>query len=294
MDCLRQLTPQARRPPAFSSRPLPPPADECSSCAPVSQVCPSLVPPVASVRAPFARYVVTLAPVNLAEFVSELTSGRPVLVDFPRLTVLIDPTLCSLILDNALSNASKHGHPQSPDVRLTIGCPANPLGPSRFLRITVSNAANPDRPSITPEYVEEVLSGAAQRSALTSAMSDQIGLQHTFLAAETLGVRPSLKQDRQQVVFEMCIETEIAPVPDVQQDHLRDSLLAQFPGDLQVYCLDDSEPTRRLLHHNLVRWANTQCVHALGSDQSEVWCLLWDVPCLWDDVPLLCGPLCWP
>jgi hypothetical protein len=216
------------------------------------------------------RYKVALIPVNLAEFVSELTSGRPVLVDFPRMTVLIDPTLCSLILDNTLSNAFKHGHPESPDVRLTIACTPNPLGSARSLHITVSNVANPDRPSVTPDYVQQVLSGETQRSASTSAMSDHIGLQHTFLAAGALGARPSLKSSGQRVVFEMGLETEIAPVLDVPQDHLRTSLLARFPRDLEVYCLDDSDAARRLLHHNLVRWADTQNVHAFGNDQTEV------------------------
>ena len=64
-------------------------------------------------------------------------------------------------------------------------------------------------------------------------MSDHIGLQHTFLAAQALGAGPSLKSSGQRVVFEMGLETEIAPVLDVPQDHLRTSLLARFPRDLE-------------------------------------------------------------
>ena len=93
---------------------------------PLCVQCGPLLLPVGSAHTPIIRYKVALIPVNLAEFVSELTSGRPVLVGFPRMTVLIDPTLCSLILDNTLSNAFKHGHPESPAVRLTIACTPNP------------------------------------------------------------------------------------------------------------------------------------------------------------------------
>ena len=66
------------------------------------------------------QYNLALHPVDLADFASELTSGRHVTLDIPRVTVLLDPTLCGLILDNALSNAFKHGHPDHPSVKLTI------------------------------------------------------------------------------------------------------------------------------------------------------------------------------
>ena len=49
---------------------------------------------------------------DLKAFASELTSGRQVTLDVCELTVMLDVTLCSLILENALSNAFKHGCPQ--------------------------------------------------------------------------------------------------------------------------------------------------------------------------------------
>ena len=62
------------------------------------------------------------------------------------------------------------------------------------VKFTVINRANPTRPAITPEYVTKVLSGEVRRGSSTSPMSDQIGLQHSFLAAQAAGMTVSLTQ----------------------------------------------------------------------------------------------------
>ena len=63
---------------------------------------------------PITNRPVMLQPVRLVEFAAELTSGRQVELDVCNLTVLLDVTLFGLILENALSNAIKHGCPQVP------------------------------------------------------------------------------------------------------------------------------------------------------------------------------------
>ena len=65
------------------------------------------------------------------------------------------------------------------------------------LRFLITNRVNPARPKITPDYINNVLTGKASPSG--SITSDHIGLQHSFLAAETQGMKISLTQHGDQV-----------------------------------------------------------------------------------------------
>ena len=83
-------------------------------------------------------------------------------VRVPDQAVCIDERLCHLILDNALSNAFKHGHCDNPDVQLAIELSqaATATSPdTMLLTATVTNVAHPARPTITPEFVTQVLEG---------------------------------------------------------------------------------------------------------------------------------------
>ena len=115
--------------------------------------------------------------------------------------VYIDPILTGLILDNLISNAFRHGRSPHPDVELHVDTsgPVSPPGKTTQLSFAVTNAANAARPPITPEYVQEVLAGTASRGRAVSAMSDQIGLQHSFMAAKAHGMTLSLRQEGEQV-----------------------------------------------------------------------------------------------
>ena len=177
--------------------------------------------------------------------------------------VLLDERLCHLILDNALSNAFKHGHPQNPDVRLSIALHETPTRDSALLTATVTNVAHPARPPITPEYLTKVLEGRAPLGPTTSAISDRIGLQHSFLAGATMGANLSLTQAGGQVVFKMQFRVESAAArssPPPQGSVADDFAAAPFPSGLKICCLDDSEAARRLLYHNLVTHAQTNAV----------------------------------
>ena len=48
----------------------------------------------------------------LPAFAASLTEGRPIQSDITPLTVSLDQTLAGLVLDNALTNAMKHGDPE--------------------------------------------------------------------------------------------------------------------------------------------------------------------------------------
>ena len=103
-----------------------------------------------------------------------------------------------------------------------------------FVVLQVSNAANPAKPSLTQDYVLSVLKGEAKAGPATSAMSDRIGLQHSFLAAKAHGMAASLRQSGDEVVFQVQATTRLVQAPQVAGDDLREAYLGAFPRDLQV------------------------------------------------------------
>ena len=193
------------------------------------------------------RYQVVLQPVDLKAFASELMPGRQVTLDLCELTVMLDVTLCSLILENALSNAFKHGCPQDRAVRLTITAASSNSATSSAtednkvcVKFIVINRAKPTRPEITPGYVTKVLSDEVRRGSSTSPTSDHIGLQHSFLAAQAGGMTVSLTQTAEDVMFAGQIEPQTATSVTTVADEMREQDLAQFPNDLRICRIDDS------------------------------------------------------
>eukprot|EP00667_Euglena_gracilis_P012341 EG_transcript_12678 len=134
------------------------------------------------------EYTPVLNEVRLKEFGESLLAGRAVRGQFPDLTVYLDQMLCSLILENALSNAFKHGDPRSPDVEFTIAVEPSPLPRSASnprtetdarVTLTVSNAADPLAAPLTEERAAQLLSGqaaaAAQPREVRPVLSDRLG-----------------------------------------------------------------------------------------------------------------------
>ena len=194
-------------------------------------------------------YQPSLQPVQLSTLVDEVTAGRDIQVSVEDKRVLLDEKLYSLVLDNTINNAFKHGRPQDPQVRLTVSTApvdggVNPLDDKRVrLTFRLSNQANPSRPRITDDYVAKVLRGEAKENV--GALSDQIGLQHSLSACQALNVTASLTQRGQTVVFTAVGDVELAaPMrsPDGQQcSTTLDQEAAAFPPDLKICCIDDSD-----------------------------------------------------
>ena len=110
----------------------------------------------------------------------------------------LEEILSCLILDNAIHNAIKHGAHQDPCVRLSVSvsdaepqqAPTAPTAPaSGYVQVypsrapemlalvcTVTNRANPRKPVITNDYIQEVIHGF--RNQATAALSDQIGYSY--------------------------------------------------------------------------------------------------------------------
>ena len=138
------------------------------------------------------------------------------------------------------------------------------------LSFKVTNKCNPARPALTPEYIDLVRSGKSFPSASqgTNAMSDQIGLQHSFLAAHAHGMQLSLTQEDGIVTFEGLLQVELAEMPQDLQDETRALDLTLFPSNLQV-------PVRArrqgLCSHHAHLWATSDSAprsEAVGTPQA--------------------------
>ena len=223
-------------------------------------------------------YQPSLHPVQLRALVDEVTAGRDIQVSVEDKSVLLDEKLYSLVLDNTINNAFKHGRPQDPQVQLTVSTAPVDSGPSladdKHVRLTfrLSNQANPSRPRITNDYIAKVLRGESKENV--GALSDQIGLQHSLSACQALNVMASLTQRGPTVVFTAVADVELAtsiPLLDGQQcSTTLDQEAAACPPGLKICCIDDSDAARRLLDLNLRARAKTSDVHVFGKERLEV------------------------
>ena len=233
-----------------------------------------------------AKYTLSLCPVRLGAFAAEYAAGRHMTYTADEGTVLIDPTLCGLLVDNAISNAFKHGHPEDPRVKFSIrldgGSPsveeallldAAPSAAADRVQVTfcVENETNPVRPTITPSYVESLLSSrAAPDVSRTCAFSDRIGLQQSFAAGDAHDMTCALVQIGSIVKFTASMYALRAPPAAAPAAGAGACDVTQFPADLHVHCIDDSGAARRLLEHNLRARANTDNVRLFGRVHSDV------------------------
>ena len=184
----------------------------------------------------------------------------------PQSVVRIDPILPGLILDNALSNAFKHGHPEDPDVQLSIETRTANGEQERqvHLEVCVTNNANPSRPVVDDDYVTSVRRQDGSQHA-PDPMSDQTGLERSFLAAEVHGLSMSLAQQGCQGTLRVrgIVDTALLP-SNVVDDNMNAAELADFPADLHIYCMDDSAGARLTLESLLPCKANTEYVRVFG------------------------------
>eukprot|EP00667_Euglena_gracilis_P007124 EG_transcript_7190 len=232
------------------------------------------------------EYVSVLNAVDLREFGQELVAGRRVALEVLDGTVLMDGTLMQLILENMLSNAFKHGHPEHPDVQLIIRMEEsrnNLLGmerPHRTVSFIVRNVAHPLRPRLTDEAVRALFHGRGQapspRGSVIPSLSDGVGLLHCALAARLGGIALALRQEGDVVTFTATVEAEVPEGPLGGTTELDLVRLGPFPPGLKVFCLDDSAAARRLLEFHLKRGCPSAVVRAYGAAEDEVGAFLSD------------------
>eukprot|EP00667_Euglena_gracilis_P001320 EG_transcript_1320 len=240
-------------------------------------------------------YIPTLHPVALREFGEQLVRGRAVRSSFPNEVVLLDDVLCDILLDNALNNAFRHGHPVNPDVQFSAEIApleeftnaavrhdsgnsglgrANRYSPQWLLTFCIRNRAHPSRPPVTPDLVQAVLAGQRTDAELvySSALSEHLGLQHMFKVAATHQMDLSLQQEadtvtlRAQLKVQLAQEVSAAPELDVNLEVDENFLTS----GLSIWALDDSAIARRLLQRTLPKYFPDATVRVLGGTPDHI------------------------
>jgi len=238
---------------------------------------------VAGTYAPVANAV------DLEAFTRDLVAGRQVRASVVTSTAHFDRMLLTLILDNAINNAIKHGSPENPDVALTIRTlpESEPDTPAHIIEFEISNAADPHRPPLMPEAVASLFSGAPrpQRLGRAPLLSDGIGLAHAKLAADIANIRMSLTQEGPRVVFRAVLDSS-EPVnarrvsapsdryvvdafhPPGPPSDITD--LDAIPPNTSIFVLDDSGSSRQILELQLRHAFPGVQVTVLGAQESDI------------------------
>ena len=225
-------------------------------------------------------YVPKMVSVSLQAFVNMLAQGRDVhVVPFEGRSVMLDETGCAVMLENVLSNASRHGDPAGPDVRLRVELhhdpdaePGHPLNSDLVFEVT--NRADPAKPRVNDEFVTKALRGEGPHSLQpSSSLSEGLGLQHIFLAAQTLGIDASLRQETDVVVFRACARVQVLPNPQTTggtSPQNSGSCPPTLPPGLTFCCLDDSAVACRVVAANIEARVPGSTVRQFGQKRDEV------------------------
>lgn len=222
-----------------------------------------------------------------------LLQGRSVSKECCGTTVMMDSIVVSIIMENAVSNALKHGDPTGPPIKLTIQDSPNAEDPSRAqVTIRITNKAIPGVPSITPELIEGIINRPEQMPQERLGASTGVGLKHALSIARLTGMDARIFQEGPDVTFELVfdapiVEAEVVeaaePVlsPSVSPSHGALSPVIRlnisrpkgrftFPAGTQIVCIDDSQISVQLLSHQLTRWATSIGIQTYGASAAEV------------------------
>eukprot|EP00667_Euglena_gracilis_P003694 EG_transcript_3706 len=226
----------------------------------------------AMVRLTLGQYTPLLLPTQLQQFGEAVVCQRAVALYCPPACVCLDPTLCDIVCDNALSNAFRHGHPEDPQVSLTVRLEPAELGSARCrLSFAICNRANPARPPVSPAFVAALLAaggGAPPCDGLPS-LSDRIGLEHIHTAAQAQNMAVSLQQDGEVVTFTATMEVDLH-TPLHEAATVAEVDVPAFQRGLRFACIDDSDVARRLMTHSLQTYAKAESVQVFGQRATDV------------------------
>ena len=154
------------------------------------------------------RYEAKRCAVKIQEFTRDFVRGRDVALECPSAVVELDTTACNIILDNAATNAKRHGCPEDPQVKLRIDLsPTSPSASPRFrsdaeptqVRFLVTNAANAARPALNKPWSSAEPQVPLPGDGTRPALSDGLGLRDIHTVANACGMEAALWQD------EVCV-----------------------------------------------------------------------------------------
>eukprot|EP00667_Euglena_gracilis_P003243 EG_transcript_3253 len=219
----------------------------------------------ALLRITAGTYCTAREAVHLPTFGKHLVNGRPLACHFVDDVVLLDPLLCDILLDNAISNALRHGDTSKEPVAFSMALRALTECDAE-LTFAVRNRVPGNKPPITLEFVEAVLRGEVA-SEPGNGLSDGLGLQHLFLAAEVHAIRLTLGQEGDVVVLRATLTVQReSGIAHAASTHFAELTMQ----GLRILCLDDSDIARRLLENVLWRHLPSCTVEVFGSDPQDV------------------------
>ena len=225
---------------------------------------------------------------NLSESTVRITAFADMLKAARRLvtstilpvTVKLDELLCTLVLENAITNAFRHGHPRDPDVRFHIvedvghtsqvasplsrqvstavllDSPPDPECQHIALLFHVSNRVDPQRLRVTTAEFAAALAGE------DSTISYGTGLRYIRLGAQAHGMECSIEARGDRVVFQARVLLEKVTADDA-------SAALHNTRDVRLCCIDDSSSQRLLLRHALRSHFEGSSVQIFGEVAEE-------------------------
>ena len=238
------------------------------------------------------QYKIEVSSVNIRQFAEDCVRGRDVaLLECPHQQCELDPMVCNVILDNAVTNAIRHGCPTNPRVTMSVEL-SDPIyneGPaagrpvrsstnssagvvpvsSRPMRarFLVTNRANLKKPALTSRWSTQQPKKSPPKASSRSTLSDGLGLNHISMAANACGMVAELWQHDTDIFFELSFDTMATPPgPNDAVQHLN----VVFPPALNILGLDDSGIARESLRMNLEQAIPDAEVAMYGKDLDEV------------------------
>ena len=227
------------------------------------------------------RYETVLSATDVRQWAQEFVRGRTVALECPTEVVKMDATACSVVLDNAMTNATRHGCPHDPQVKLAVevvdqgtdgesACSEDkPCGRPVVLRFEVSNRANAKRPPLKAPWTSDGPSNALANESSRPTLSDGLGLQHISMVVNLCGMKARLWQHECRVFFELRLNTQIAAAPKRGPTPVV-AMARPVPMGLTILCLDDSPVARQSLKHMLSTQIPDATVATFGKNLAEV------------------------
>ena len=217
-------------------------------------------------------YVKAVRNIALRQFCSDLLVGRPgITLDCPSLTALLDPIACNIVLDNAITNAVRHGCTENQELRLKVEVSNH--GSSTTLSFTLINRAKANKPPLNYWSASDI------EPAHTSASVDQyesvstgLGLQHIAMAVNACDMSAELWQEDAYVHFRLRMDSEVSHCISTERDSTANTgnIAPRFPPNLDVVCIDDSPVARKALESILPQEIAASVVQVFGETLADV------------------------
>uniref|UniRef100_A0A6T2J226 Response regulatory domain-containing protein n=1 Tax=Eutreptiella gymnastica TaxID=73025 RepID=A0A6T2J226_9EUGL len=219
--------------------------------------------------------------VNLHQFAEDFVRGRDVELECPLHVVMLDPMACNVILDNAVTNATRHGCQTNPEVKLTarvseqshnadaamIDSPVESEIPVE-VRFTITNRADSSSPAVKRWSTQQPNEPQQSKSPNSPVLSDGLGLSHIWMVANRAEMVAELSQNGDKVHFELYFQTTALP-PETSLLPQRAGIVSLSPR-WEVLGLDDSGIARKSLVMNLEKALPDANVQMYGKDAAEV------------------------